>query len=78
MSAAEVLRSVQYVIDSHGQLSAVQMSIDAWHALLDWVEDIEDRAVVKAMLPRLRQGPERTGALRWDAIRDEWDAPQAK
>lgn len=39
MSVAEVFQSVQYVIDSHGQLSAVQMSTDAWHALLDWVED---------------------------------------
>lgn len=35
MSAVEVLQSIQYVVDSHGQLSAVQMSIDAWHALLD-------------------------------------------
>jgi len=77
MSTAELLQSVQYVVYPDGRPAAVQMSIGAWHTLLGWMEDIEDRALVKAMLPKLRQGPQRTGALRWDDVRDDWDTAQA-
>ncbi|OIO98843.1 MAG: hypothetical protein AUK03_00585 [Anaerolineae bacterium CG2_30_64_16] len=78
MSAVEMLQSVQYVVDPDGRPTAVQMSIDAWETLLRWLEDVEDRALVRAMLPRLRQGPQRAGALRWDDVKDEWDAPQTE
>jgi hypothetical protein len=54
------------------------MSIGAWHALLGWMEDVEDRALVRAMLPKLRQGPQRAGALRWEDVKDDWDISQAE
>ncbi len=76
MNTTELLQSVHYVIDPNGRPAAVQMSITAWNRLLGWIEDVEDRALVKAMLPQLRQGPQQAGALRWDDVKDDWDTPQ--
>jgi hypothetical protein len=78
MSTAELLQSVQYVVYPDGRPAAVQMSMDAWNNLLDWMEDIEDRTLVKAILPKLRQGPQRSGALRWNDIKNEWEGTQAE
>ena len=73
MGALEMLQSVQFVVDQTGQPSAVQMSIKAWEALLDWLEDVEDRALVRTLVPRLRGGPQKAGALRWEDVRAEWE-----
>ena len=75
MSGLDMLRSVQFLVNNQGQPSAVQMDIQAWEALLDWLEDVEDRALVKEALPRLRMGPEKAGALPWERIKAEWDMP---
>ena len=72
MSTLEMLRSVQFVVGPDGQPSAVQMGIDVWQSLLDWMEDIEDRSWVRELLPRLRSGPKTAGALRWEDVRAEW------
>lgn len=76
MSAVEMLQSVQYVVYPDGRPAAVQMSMDTWNALLAWLEDVEDRALVKAVLPKLRQGPQRSGALRWEDVKGDWNATQ--
>lgn len=68
MSDLEALRSVRFVVDKEGQRTAVQFDIDAWEALLDWLEELEDRDVVRAVLPSLRQGPDKAGALHWKDI----------
>ncbi len=73
MSELDVLKSVRFVVDQHGQPSAVQMDIGDWQSLLDWLEDIEDRAAVRALLSRLRIGPEQAGALPWAEVEAEWD-----
>ncbi len=73
MSTIEMLESVQFVVTPDGRPAAVQMSMGAWRDLLDWLEDVEDRATVKALLPKLREGPHSSGALRWDDIESEWD-----
>jgi len=68
-----MLRSVQFVIGQDGRPTAVQIGIESWNSLLDWLEDSEDRAIVKAAIPRLRSGPEKAAVLRWDEVRAEWD-----
>jgi len=72
-----MLQSIQFVIGPDGRPTAVQIGIEAWNSLLDWLEDAdrpsEDRAIVKAAIPRLRSGPEKAAALRWDEVRAEWD-----
>ncbi|HSM56743.1 MAG TPA: hypothetical protein VK879_11370 [Candidatus Sulfomarinibacteraceae bacterium] len=50
--------------------------METWRALLEWLEDAEDRATVKAALPKLRQGPQRAGALRWEDVESEWDGSE--
>lgn len=72
MQDPAVPKSVSYVIDRQGRRAAVQISIEDWTAFLDYVEDLEDRALVKSALARLRQGPEEAQALPWDEVRAEW------
>jgi hypothetical protein len=69
----EALKSVQFVVGADGRPSAVQLGIETWESLLDWLEDTEDRALVKQMLPKLRSHPAKAGALRWDEVKSEWD-----
>lgn len=66
------LKTVRVLVDQNGQPSDVQISIEEWEALLAWIEDLEDRALVKSMANKLDQGPEASGALRWEDVRDEW------
>jgi hypothetical protein len=73
MTVLEALATVQYVVGQDGQPTAVQMRFETWQMLLDWIEDLEDRKLVKAMLPRLRMGPEKAKTLRWEDIKAEWD-----
>jgi hypothetical protein len=74
MSALDALKSVQFLIDQSGRPSAVQMNIEAWESLLDWLEELEDRATVTALISPLHQGPKNAGGLRWSDVRDEWDS----
>jgi hypothetical protein len=78
VSALGVLQSVQFVIGTDGHPTAVQIDIKTWNLLLDWLEDNEDRALVKAAIPKLRSGPEKAGALRWEEIRAEWDTLESR
>jgi hypothetical protein len=41
--------------------------------VLEWLEEVEDWAIVQAALPRLRMGPEKAGMLRWEDVEAEWD-----
>jgi len=73
MSTLEMLKSVQFVVGQDGRPSAVQMSLETWDAILEWLEDVEDRLVVKEAIPKLRVGPQKAGALRWEEIKAEWN-----
>jgi hypothetical protein len=74
----ETLKAVQFVVGQDGQPFAVQIDIATWESLLDWLEDTEDRALIKQALPKLRSQPAQAGALRWDDVKSEWDDPQAR
>jgi hypothetical protein len=73
MSASGILESVQFVVGQDGRPMAVQMGIETWNALLDRLEELEDRAMVQEALPKLRLGPKAAGALRWQEVKAEWD-----
>jgi hypothetical protein len=68
----EDLKTVQFVIGQDGKPSAVQLDIETWESLLDWLEDNEDRQLAKAILPKLRHGPEKAGALSWKDVKHDW------
>jgi hypothetical protein len=68
----EALESVQFVVGRDGRPSGVFLDAAGWEALLDWVEDLEDRALVHGMSSRLRAGPCKSGALRWEEVAEAW------
>jgi hypothetical protein len=67
-----LLENVRYVIDSKGKKAAVQVDVKAWDALLAYLEDLEDQALVKDKLAQLRKGPQASGAVIWDDVSPEW------
>jgi hypothetical protein len=76
MESLQALDSLQNVVDREGRRSAVQMSIDDWDALLRYLEELEDRALVRAQAPRLRKGPAAAGAIPWEEARQGWNADE--
>ena len=73
MTVTEALASVEFIVGRDGKPRAAVLDMAAWEALISWLEDVEDRAIVRAALPRLRMGPEGAGALHWEDIEAEWD-----
>jgi predicted DNA-binding protein len=67
-----VFNNVKYVIDGNGTKAAVQLDISLWESLLAYIEDLEDRSLVKDKLARLIQGPEKSGSVPWKDVREEW------
>ncbi|MUG93920.1 hypothetical protein F7734_16550 [Scytonema sp. UIC 10036] len=72
----KALKSANFLVDANGQRVAVQLSMAAWEILLDWVENQEDAAIVKAAIPKLkelRSGSESREWIDWDAVKEQWD-----
>lgn len=68
----KVLGNVRYVVDNQGKKAAVQLDVKAWNALLSYLEDLEDHALVKEKLQHLMVGPEKSGAVDWTEAGKEW------
>jgi hypothetical protein len=67
-----LLENVKYVVDGEGKKAAVQVDVKAWDALLTYLEDLEDQALIKDKLDQLRKGPAKSGALSWQDVESEW------
>ena len=72
MLDVKLLRSIRYVVDGQGKKAAVQLDLKTWNGLLGYLEDLEDRSIVKEKLHRLLTGPEKSGTVAWDAADKEW------
>ncbi|MEW5828479.1 MAG: hypothetical protein AB1846_06270 [Chloroflexota bacterium] len=72
MVTLDALKSVRFVVDATGKQAAVQFSMDDWRKLLEYFEELEDRASIKSLLHRLKLGPEKSGALDWQETRGQW------
>ena len=70
VTLSSVLGTVQFVEAPAGHRLAV-MDADDWIGLVEWLEEIEDRQVVRANLARLWAGPEDSGAELLETILDE-------
>ncbi len=77
MAGIEPLQSIRFPVDDRGRPLAVQIGIREWAELLEWLEDQEDRAVVKEALSRLRVGPVGSEAVSWEKVQAEWDSAEA-
>ena len=76
MTLTEALASVEFIVGRDGKRRAAVLEIAAWETLIDWLEDVEDRAIVRDALPRLRIGPEKAEALRWEEVEAEWSGDE--
>jgi hypothetical protein len=47
MTLTEALISARFVVDSDGQRTEVILPVKAWEALMDWLEDMEDTAIIR-------------------------------
>ncbi len=68
----DALKNIRFVVDASGKESAVQVSMKDWKTLLEYLEEMEDRSVVKENIERLRKGPEKSGALAWQDVKGQW------
>jgi len=49
----DAFRTVRFVMGQEGRETAVLLTIDGWQALLDWLEDLEDRALFVLLASKL-------------------------
>ena len=70
VTLSSVLSTVHFVDAPTGRRLAV-MDADDWIGLVEWIEEIEDRQVVRVNLARLRAGPEDSSAELLETILDE-------
>jgi hypothetical protein len=66
------LKQIRFVVDPKGRKSAVQVDLNTWAALMQYLEDLEDRVLIKEKLARLSVHPENSGAIPWEETRGEW------
>ncbi|MEW5938820.1 MAG: hypothetical protein AB1750_04105 [Chloroflexota bacterium] len=72
MATYNALKNVRFVRDAKTKEPVVQMKVKVWKALLEYLEDVEDRPVIKAFLKKLVNGPQKVGALDWNEIEGQW------
>ena len=65
MSTAELLRSVQFLVDASGNKKAVLLDYSVWEELLTHMEDLEDAQEIQ----RLREANEEI--ITWDQAKIE-------
>jgi hypothetical protein len=72
MTVEEITRSVHFTLDQHGKTTAVVLTPELWAQILEALEDVEDRALVRALKERLAAGPAASGTLRWEDASKDW------
>ncbi len=73
-SVLEALSSARFVINPQGERVAVQLNLEDWEQILDYLELQDDRSLVRSaqiQLKALRQG-EMNGWVAWDQEQTEW------
>ncbi|OQY52763.1 MAG: hypothetical protein DRR08_07935 [Candidatus Parabeggiatoa sp. nov. 2] len=69
----EVLYSARYLVNNEGGKTDVVLSLAVWNKLLTLLEELDDRNIVQAGLPKLKAGPVSSGVLRWEEVREGWE-----
>lgn len=65
MNAKQLLEKVQFVVDTAGNKSAVQLSVEVWEELLTILEDLEDAEEIRLA----RENKEE--AIPWEQAKEE-------
>jgi PHD/YefM family antitoxin component YafN of YafNO toxin-antitoxin module len=72
MTGLDALQSVQFVTKKGKRLAV--LSADDWESLIEWLETLEDVAIAKKAVARLKAAGgnrKRAGWLEWDKIKDQ-------
>lgn len=72
MTVAELLQDVQFMVDQHGKITAVVITLTLWQEIMEVLEDIEDCALICSLRDRIAQGPVASGALAWENVADSF------
>ncbi len=70
VTLSSVLSTVQFIEAPTGRRLAV-MDADDWIGLVEWLEEVEDRQIIRANLARLRAGQKDSGAVLLETVLDE-------
>ena len=68
MTVAEILKSMQFVVDCEGKPTAALLDMDAWNAFVSMLEDMEDIELVR---DRMKTWRSKEGWTRWEDFEDE-------
>ena len=71
MTVAEILKSMQFVIDREGKPTAALLDMDAWNAFVSILEDMED---VELIRERMKTWRSKEGWTRWEDFEAELEA----
>jgi hypothetical protein len=71
MTVTEILKSMKFVVDQEGNLTAVLLDMNAWEAFLSMLEDIED---VELIRERTKNWRTKEGWARWEDFEAELEA----
>lgn len=69
----KLVQSARYLVDTTGAKTDVVLPLAEWETLMDWLEDLEDKADIQAQIARLEAGPLKSGALPWQEVAAQWD-----
>jgi hypothetical protein len=70
MTVAELTQDVQFTVDQHGKVTAVVLTPALWQQIVETLEDIEDRTLIRSLRDRIALGPVASGALVWNEVVD--------
>ncbi|MCB0227136.1 MAG: hypothetical protein KDI02_25795 [Anaerolineae bacterium] len=68
MTTAELLNSVQYLVDETGQKKAVQIDLAVWKKILELLEDMEDEEEMSIALQ------EEDETVSWEDVKIQYQA----
>ena len=71
MTIAEILESMQFVIDREGKPTAVLLDMDAWNAFVSMLEDMED---VELIRERMKDWRSKESWTRWEDFEADVEA----
>ena len=75
MNIAEAFESAQFLVNRKGRRTAVVLDIQAWEALVSWIDDMVGARMSEQALQELEATggrPQEAGWLDWNEIREEW------
>ena len=75
ITVLEALNSARFVTNPQGERVAVQLNLEDWERILDYLELQDDRSLVRSaqmQLKALHQG-ETNGWMAWEQVQADWD-----